>query len=196
MGLPAAGFLIGAQIARHFVILERTSAQNVDVWVRWGILIANRTEGRRRRSSMQPRSHSPVIAPTQVTGNKQPQEQMRIASGKRSAALDQLGDQRITRLLQLLPSGPAPTADDAARLTTLSRSRLQHLFRSETGQTLRAFLLGIRLKKAAAMLSSTDLEIKQIAGVAGYSHTSSFTRAFRRSFGLSPIEFRVNYAQC
>jgi transcriptional regulator GlxA family with amidase domain len=40
------------------------------------------------------------------------------------------------------------------------------------------------------MLASTSMSIKEIAYAAGYHHSSSFVRAFKTHFGLSPACYR------
>jgi AraC-like DNA-binding protein len=40
------------------------------------------------------------------------------------------------------------------------------------------------------LLSAADVVIKEVAYTVGYSHPSSFVRAFRRRFGKSPTEYR------
>lgn len=72
----------------------------------------------------------------------------------------------------------------------LSRSRFEHLFKHETGTTLRDRLREIRLARGSMLLADVRLRIKEVSAQCGYSTTSSFTRAFEKRFGLSPSRFR------
>jgi AraC family transcriptional regulator len=72
----------------------------------------------------------------------------------------------------------------------LSRSRFQHLFRQETGETFSARLREVRLKKALALLADFHLSIKEVAGQCGYSSATSFARDFRKLLRVPPSEFR------
>jgi AraC-like DNA-binding protein len=69
-------------------------------------------------------------------------------------------------------------------------SRLSHLFKREIGTNVKDYRLDCRLQVALALLLSTAASIKEIAYTAGYNHTSSFARAFKSRFGLSPACYR------
>ena len=47
------------------------------------------------------------------------------------------------------------------------------------------------MMKAAEMLTSTDMPMKQIAFEVGYNHTSNFSIAFKRRFGMTPGQVRA-----
>ncbi len=67
--------------------------------------------------------------------------------------------------------------------------RVRHLFRLTTGQ----MLLKFRIDAAAEQLRHTDRSVAQIALACGYSDQSAFTRQFRRTIGLTPLEYRSSY---
>jgi len=73
----------------------------------------------------------------------------------------------------------------------MSQSHLQHLFKQATGVGLGRVLYERRLQRAATLLRSTDMPVKEIAGAVGYRHSSSFTRAFERRFNQAPLHFRT-----
>ncbi len=75
-------------------------------------------------------------------------------------------------------------------MVNLSISRLAHLFKIETGTSLAEFIRKLRLEFAAELLKSTNESIKAIAFESGYSHTSSFVRAFKIQFNEPPISYR------
>src|SRR5579864_629997 len=99
-------------------------------------------------------------------------------------------DSRIAKAVRLLNEDPSRTLADLACGCALSLSRLSHLFRAETGLTLKEFRRNRRLEAAMKMLATTDMPIKQIAYALGYRHTSSFVRAFELHVGVSPSEYR------
>ena len=99
-------------------------------------------------------------------------------------------DSRIAKAVRLLNEDPSRTLADLAYGCTLSISRLSHLFRAETGLTLKEFRRNRRLEAARKMLATTDMPIKQIAYTLGYRHTSSFVRAFAVDVGVSPRDYR------
>jgi AraC family transcriptional regulator of arabinose operon len=99
-------------------------------------------------------------------------------------------DRRIQKVIQVLNEDPSWTLPELAHGCEVSISRLSHLFKDEIGTNVKNYRLGCRLQMAATMLVSTGMPIKEIAISAGYHHSSSFVRAFRTHFGLSPACYR------
>ena len=99
-------------------------------------------------------------------------------------------DVRIQRVLRALTEDPSCTLPDLALSCQISPSRLIHLFKLEMGINLKNYRVECRLQLAAAMLVSTRTPIKAIGYTAGYRHTSSFMRAFKTHFGVSPTSYR------
>jgi AraC family transcriptional regulator len=67
---------------------------------------------------------------------------------------------------------------------------LARSFRELIGTTPVEYIRSYRCKRAAQMLQSGTEPIAAIAVDCGFSDQSSFTRAFRRSFGTTPAAFR------
>jgi len=99
-------------------------------------------------------------------------------------------DGRLRRLLQMMEDDPRSTIDDWARAFHLSCSYLSHLFKQATGASLGHVLHEQRMQKAAHLLATSDMSVKEIAIAVGYEHTSSFTRAFERRFERAPRSYR------
>lgn len=99
-------------------------------------------------------------------------------------------DGRLRRLLQMMEDDPKSTIDDWARAFHLSCSYLSHLFKQATGASLGHVLLEHRMQRAAHLLETSDMSVKEIANAVGYEHTSSFTRAFERRFERGPRSYR------
>lgn len=97
---------------------------------------------------------------------------------------------RIRKILKLIESQPARSIQELAEECNLSQSHLQHLFKHHTGLQLGQLLLESRLVKAAQLLESTNLSVKEIAFAVGYEHPSSFIRAFERRFSIAPRSYR------
>lgn len=97
---------------------------------------------------------------------------------------------RVLKILQMIQLQPLQRIEDLAREFNLSHSRLEHLFKQETGVSLGQLLTEQRLGRAAYLLLHTNMRIKEIAHTVGYEHTSSFIRAFERHFMQSPRLYR------
>ena len=81
--------------------------------------------------------------------------------------------------------------DELARRVNLSRSRLQHLFKAETGISPAQYLRGLRLNRARELLETSQLSIKQVMASVGISDKSHFVREFKKVHGLTPKEWRA-----
>ena len=99
-------------------------------------------------------------------------------------------DLRVQRVLWSVEQDPSTTVQRLARLVNLSSSRLGHLFKAQTGKELRHYLLDARLKKAAELLRTTQMQVKAISHLIGYHHVASFDRVFRKKFNLTPFDYR------
>jgi AraC-like DNA-binding protein len=117
----------------------------------------------------------------------------RDATYAANASLDLLrhvsSERRVHELLDRVEAGTFAIRALAAEFR-LSPAYLQRLFKKETGIRLGEWLSEQRLRRAAHLLSSSYLSIKEIAHAAGYEHTSSFIRAFERRFRRAPAHYR------
>lgn len=72
-----------------------------------------------------------------------------------------------------------------------SSSQLSKLIKRYAGCTFLEFVRRKKLEKAAALLSSGDLPIKDVPEAAGFSDSSHFYRTFRDCYGMTPLEYRA-----
>ena len=79
--------------------------------------------------------------------------------------------------------------EGAARMAGLSVRSLQRQL-LEKGYSYREIVTIARNERAVSLLRETSLPIMEIALLLGYEDHASFTRAFRRWMGCSPLEFR------
>jgi AraC family transcriptional regulator of arabinose operon len=80
---------------------------------------------------------------------------------------------------------------ELARAVHLSPSRLQHLFKQETGTTPARHLRRLRLERAHELLETSALSVKQIMHGVGLKERGHFERAFKRAYGLTPAQCRA-----
>lgn len=79
-----------------------------------------------------------------------------------------------------------------AERVNLSPSRLSHLFRNQLALTPAEYLGRIRVAAARHMLRTTHLSQKEILAATGIADRTNFTRQFKRFYGASPRQFRVD----
>lgn len=85
--------------------------------------------------------------------------------------------------------------EDVARFCNCSQSHIQHLFRQAYGISVGAYLEGLRMDKACALLAETELPVRQVAARTGYTDANYFSTVFSRRKGLSPTAFRESRKQ-
>ncbi|WP_134698596.1 response regulator [Ammoniphilus sp. YIM 78166] len=73
-------------------------------------------------------------------------------------------------------------------------SYLSRLFKMETGKGFVQYLREVRMKHACEMLAKTSLTNIEIAKRVGFWDEKHFRRVFKKDFGLTPGEYREQYA--
>ena len=81
-----------------------------------------------------------------------------------------------------------------AKALGVSREHISRVFRRRVGQSLSDWLQGRRAALAAKLLKDESLSCKEAAWRLGYSSQANFTRAFRKSTGMSPAKFKASGA--
>jgi AraC family transcriptional activator of mtrCDE len=106
--------------------------------------------------------------------------------------LDILGHRQAARAVEAMLGSPsrAWTLDELASYASASRASLVRMFQKTVRMAPVEFLVELRLSLARRRLSATTLSLAQIAAEIGYRSESSFSRAFRRRFGVTPGETR------
>jgi AraC-like DNA-binding protein len=85
---------------------------------------------------------------------------------------------------------PAPTIGKLARTVGMAETALSRGFKSLHGETLFDFSLRCRMQRAMMLLRDEHWSVDKASVAAGYSHSTSFATAFRRYFGVRPIDVR------
>jgi transcriptional regulator GlxA family with amidase domain len=84
--------------------------------------------------------------------------------------------------------------DDIARRVASSRRQLQRAYAEIGRTTFREHLTRIRMDRAAELLMSRRLTVREVARRVGYRQPAQFAKAFRRHQGLAPSDFRSTIA--
>ena len=82
------------------------------------------------------------------------------------------------------------TIDDIAQHAGFSTNYFNRIFFAHTGFNIMEYVRFTRLKKAAQLLRCGNRDILDIALDCGYDAHESFSRAFKKQYGLSPSEYR------
>ena len=87
--------------------------------------------------------------------------------------------------------GELITTGALAKHTGLNRTYLCKLFVQETGMTVSQYVTGMKMEEAKRLLDVSHKSIAEIAGFLGYSSQSHFQRVFKKTFGLTPGEYKT-----
>jgi len=79
-----------------------------------------------------------------------------------------------------------------ARSAGLSQSRLHHLFKRETGATPAHYFHLLKLERAREFFDTTTMSVKEVINRVGIKDRSHFDREFKRVYGLTPTQYRMD----
>lgn len=80
--------------------------------------------------------------------------------------------------------------DDMAKELSLSRSRFQHLYTETFGVSVNKDVITSRLNKAAELLKTTDMSVREVGINVGYGNTSYFVKIFGSYYGQTPLQYK------
>lgn len=77
-----------------------------------------------------------------------------------------------------------------AEIACLSPYHWHRIYHAMRGETIAATVRRLRLSRATAWLTHTDMPIAEIAAKSGLGGVESFTRQFRAAYGMPPAKYR------
>ena len=83
------------------------------------------------------------------------------------------------------------SVQEVADAVGLSRSHLSHKFKETMGFDISAFIMRCKVEEAKSLLVYSDQSISEISNYLCFSSQSYFTSVFRKKYGLTPKEYRL-----
>jgi transcriptional regulator GlxA family with amidase domain len=80
--------------------------------------------------------------------------------------------------------------DAIARRVASSRRQLQRAYAEIGHTTFREHLTAVRMRRAAELLATRGLTVREVAQRVGYRQPAQFAKAFRRHHGMAPSAYR------
>ena len=80
---------------------------------------------------------------------------------------------------------------ELAKHIGISRSYLVKLVRQETGMSPQEYLIAVRMRRAADLLTRSNDPIRLIAAECGYEDALAFSKVFKSNFGQNPSDYRM-----
>jgi len=114
---------------------------------------------------------------------------LRTEDGQRTSTVTHPGVQRAIQYLREHFRERISLTALAAR-SYLSRSHLSHLFKQQTGRSVRVYLAALRIHHAKELLRQERIAIAEVSEDVGFSEPGRFTKVFRQFEGISPSRYR------
>ncbi len=80
--------------------------------------------------------------------------------------------------------------EDIAKNFSYSTSHLRFIFRKKMGMSIGSYIQKVKINRARSLLINSGLNVSEIAAACGYESLFSFSRAFKKKTGLSPIAYK------
>ncbi len=106
------------------------------------------------------------------------------------------GDTRIRAAEAVLQAGYRDdiSTESLARQAGLGLRTFARRFKAATGRLPAAYLQAVRIETAKAMLESETAPIQVVSSAVGYDDVAFFRTLFKRSTGMTPVEYRSHFA--
>lgn len=82
------------------------------------------------------------------------------------------------------------TLDELAENFNLSKPYLSKYIKENAGITFQEAVKKARMKKARTLLKESNQTVESIAASVGYENVEHFNRLFKKSYGMTPVQFR------
>lgn len=79
---------------------------------------------------------------------------------------------------------------DVAKSFGIHPNYLTRIFREKYGVSPKQYLMGLKLKKARRLLTTTELSVSVIASSLGFDDQLAFSKIFKKEYMISPSEYR------
>lgn len=102
--------------------------------------------------------------------------------------------ERINKVIHYINTHLNENLDIAhlAQIGNYSPFHFHRIMRAYLGESLGAFIIRLRMETAVTLLAHSNEAINDIAFNVGYDNPPSFNKAFKKRYGISPMEYRKN----
>lgn len=78
--------------------------------------------------------------------------------------------------------------EDLTNLLHLNEDYLTRIFKKETGQSIKTYIIKRKMDTARELLQTTSLSVSSVAIQLGYNNFSHFSASYKKEFGITPAE--------
>lgn len=100
-------------------------------------------------------------------------------------------DERLVEILNYIQTNYLDvTLEDLSEKFYLSKPYLSKYIKEKSGVTFGETVKHVRMKKARALLKSTNMTVENIALSVGYQNVEHFNRLFKKAYKMTPVQYR------
>ena len=100
-------------------------------------------------------------------------------------------DERLTSMLNFIQNNyQNVTLESLAEQFHLSEPYVSKYIKDKSGKTFGEHVAHIRMKRAKTLLKNGNMTVENIAYAIGYQNVEHFNRTFKKSFDMTPIQYR------
>ncbi len=105
---------------------------------------------------------------------------------------NEVGNLLVLKAIQYIAVhyGGRITLKDMAEELHLSPNYLCELFKRHTGKNLMEYVTEYRMQKAKSYLNHVEYKVADVAEMVGYKEAKYFSSAFKKEYGITPLEYR------
>lgn len=105
-------------------------------------------------------------------------------------------DERLTAMLNFIQNNyQLVTLESMAEQFHLSEPYISKYIKDKSGKTFGEHVTRIRMKRAKTLLKNGNMTVENIADSVGYPNVEHFNRTFKKSFDMTPIQYRNSSRQ-
>ena len=106
-------------------------------------------------------------------------------------AVNKIEDARMIEIMNYIQANYIDiTLDDIAEHFFLSKPYISKYIKEKSGMTFGELVKKIRMKKAKALLKSSNMTVENISLSVGYQNVEHFNRLFKKAYQMTPMQFR------
>lgn len=148
---------------------------------------------RRRKAKMEKENEGRVNQLFELREEARHQFARSVNIDPKKIAINNEEEELIQKLLKIIEQNmdnTEYTVDMLSRDVGIGRTNFYRKMQSMLGITPSDFLRNVRLKRAAQLLTETELPVNQIALMVGFNTPRYFSNYFKKMFGVNPSEYQ------
>jgi AraC-like DNA-binding protein len=118
-----------------------------------------------------------------------------LCSENYKIAFDERGNKRMSDVYAFIRENYTRpvTLDEISKVANMSPFAFSRNFKKHSGAGFVEYLNQVRTNKACYLLRETEYQVQDIAIDCGFASISNFNKQFRKSVGISPRDYRMQY---